>query len=83
MRATNKGLSVRLAARLRALAEMLEHKKRDEFTREEIAELQVARKLITTRLYTNACAKASQLVLDGKCPKVDGTYRIDLNPKDL
>ena len=37
MKATNKGLNVRLARRLRALAEMLEKKSRDEFSRAEIS----------------------------------------------
>ena len=83
IKATNKGLNLRLARRLRALAEMLEHKNRDEFSRVEISALQKGREDISTRLYANACAKSATLVLDGKVKIVDGQYRVDLDPKDL
>jgi hypothetical protein len=82
-RATNKGSNKRVARVLQDVAEMLDKKGPSELTRKEISNLQTARKLITLRLYENACTKAMQDTMDGKLIFKDGVYTYTLNKKDL
>jgi imidazole glycerol phosphate synthase subunit HisF len=83
MRAKNKGQNRKLAAKLHAVAALLEQKGPEEFSRAQITALQRLRELLTARLYTNAMTQAMQILLDGGVRKVGDKYRVDLDKRDL
>jgi hypothetical protein len=84
-RARNKGVSRKLAARLRRTLAWLERKGPEEFSRPEIKDLQALREMLNTRLYLNALtkSKAEFTANPAKFKLPNGRFRIELNKKEL
>jgi hypothetical protein len=85
MRAKNKGWNKKLAASLRHTIAWLERKGPEEFSRREIKDLQLLRKMLDERLYMNAITKSTDELLANpeKYRVASGGYSIHLNKNDL
>ncbi len=85
IRAKNKGWNKKLAVSLRGTVAWLGRKGPEEFSRNEIRDLQLLREMIGTRLYMNAIAKANGefLANPAKFQVAGGGYSVELNKKEL
>jgi len=85
MRAKNKGWNKKLAASLRDTVAWLGRKGTEDFSRREIKDLQLLRKMLDQRLYMNAITKSTDELLANpeKFRVASGGYSIDLNKNDL
>jgi hypothetical protein len=85
MRAKNKGWNKKLAASMRFTVAWLERMGPEEFSRREIKDLQLLRKMLDPRLYMNAITNShDELIANPEKFRVpSGGYSIDLDKKDL
>ncbi|HEX3420453.1 MAG TPA: hypothetical protein VHT01_04435 [Candidatus Udaeobacter sp.] len=85
MRSNNNGFNKRLSAQILKSAKWLEAKGPEEFSRLEIRDLQLLRKLVGERLYLNAVTKAhDDFLANPECFRApNGNYRIELTKRDL
>jgi hypothetical protein len=85
MRAKNKGWNQKLAASLRDTGAWLTRKGAEEFSRSEIKDLQILRKMLDKRLYMNAIAKSTDEFLTNpeKFKVPAGGYKVEFDKDDL
>ena len=83
LRSMNRNNNERLAGMLRNLSKMLQEQGGLEFSTPKVMFLQQTRTAISRRLYINETTKMAQRALDGKIPKVDGEFVMNLDQKNL